>query len=81
MAAATKTMSSAVHIALNGKSIFALFDSGASSISCVSDVVFYNLDNGQVEKPDFTHVKGIAGQYSAVIGSCTLSVTLGNNAN
>jgi hypothetical protein len=56
-------------------------DSGASGISYVSDAVFYNLDNGQLENPDFAHVKGIAGKYLAVTGSCTLNVTLGNDTN
>ena len=66
---------SIVHIALNHKEIYALFDSGAS-ISCINEMLFNELvlnDESltlKLHNSDFTQIKGIAGQISNIIGLC-----------
>ncbi len=60
--------------------MFALFDSGAIGVSCISDVMFKELathSSVQLQSSEFVHIKGVGGQYSSVVGMCTLAVTLG----
>jgi hypothetical protein len=73
---------SSINIALNGKPIIALIDSGAA-ICCINEVVYNDLLSSSnalevsMQVPRFKHVKGVAGQLSDVLCSCVLTVTLG----